>query len=66
MDNKKIVVVEDDDYVLELISYTLKKTDFTVITASDGVQGLEAALLAGHARPGMIEPCRPFLDGPGF
>lgn len=40
---KKILVVDDEQDILDLISYNLSKEGFKVFTASDGIQGLETA-----------------------
>lgn len=48
---KKILVVDDEQDILDLISYNLSKEGFKVFTASDGVQGLETALTC---RPDLI------------
>ncbi len=39
--NKKILVVDDDKDILEFLEYNLVKHGFKVITASDGLEGLE-------------------------
>jgi len=39
----KILVVEDDPDLLETLKYNLKKESYTVVTAIDGEQALEAA-----------------------
>src|SRR4030088_286055 len=41
----KILVIEDEDNIVQLIRLYLEQANFTVITASDGVAGLEL-----HAR----------------
>lgn len=38
--NQKILVVDDEPHILELISFNLKKNGFAVITAEDGEQAL--------------------------
>ncbi|MFN4986563.1 MAG: response regulator transcription factor [Ignavibacteria bacterium] len=48
---KKILVVDDEQDILDLISYNLSKEGFKVFTASDGVQGLDTALTC---RPDLI------------
>ena len=40
---KKILVVDDEQDILDLISYNLSKEGFKVFTAADGIQGLETA-----------------------
>ena len=39
----KILVVEDDQTLLEVLKYNLRKDGFDVVTASDGVQALDVA-----------------------
>lgn len=48
---KKILVVDDEQDILDLISYNLSKEGFKVFTAADGVQGLETAKTC---RPDLI------------
>lgn len=40
MYNKTILVVDDEEDIVELIGYNLKKEGFNVLTAADGVQGV--------------------------
>jgi two-component system phosphate regulon response regulator PhoB len=40
---KKILVVEDEDEIRELISFKLRGAGYDVFTANDGEQGLEVA-----------------------
>lgn len=48
---KKILVVDDEQDILDLISYNLSKEGFKVFTAADGIQGLETALTC---RPDLV------------
>ena len=41
MTNKKILVVDDDPHIREVISFALEKADMSVTLANDGVQALE-------------------------
>lgn len=43
MDNSKILLVDDEQDILDLIRYNLEKEDFTVFTASNGREGIEVA-----------------------
>ncbi len=43
MDATKILVVEDEPDILELLQYNLKRDGFTVVVAKDGQAGFEAA-----------------------
>lgn len=58
----KILVVEDDLTLLELLSYNLRNLSYQVVTASDGVGALEAARQEG---PDLIllDIMLPELDG---
>jgi two-component system alkaline phosphatase synthesis response regulator PhoP len=40
MSNKKIVIIEDEPDILEILSYNLKREGFDVFTANNGTQGL--------------------------
>ena len=41
MDKKKILLVEDDEFILDLYSTKFSLEDFEVLKAKDGVEGLE-------------------------
>jgi two-component system alkaline phosphatase synthesis response regulator PhoP len=43
MENKKILVVDDEPDILEILSYNLRKEGFEVITANNGEEGLKKA-----------------------
>ena len=43
MNEVKILVVDDEPDILEFIRYNLEKEGFQVVTAKDGVEGLEMA-----------------------
>jgi DNA-binding response OmpR family regulator len=47
----RVLLVEDDVLVREMVEVYLKRSGFEVITAGDGVQAL---LLAGSAQPDVI------------
>ena len=49
--NTKILIIEDDKFLLKAYSIKLKKEKFSVILATDGVNGLE---LAEKERPSLI------------
>jgi two-component system alkaline phosphatase synthesis response regulator PhoP len=42
-DGRKILVVDDESDILELLEYNLQKEGYDVKTASDGIKGLETA-----------------------
>lgn len=48
---KKILVVDDEEVILELLQYNLEKEGFEVFTASNGV---DAVQLAGEKKPDLI------------
>jgi two-component system, OmpR family, response regulator len=67
MPDKKILIVEDDRTLLDVLEYNLKKEGYEVITAVDGIKGLEAArtqkpdlVILDIMLPGMngFEVCR--------
>ncbi|MBI3081121.1 MAG: DNA-binding response regulator, partial [candidate division NC10 bacterium] len=39
----KILVVDDEVHILKIIDYKLRTAGYTVIAASDGLEGLEKA-----------------------
>jgi len=41
MEQKKILIIEDEEYIADLLSYSLKKEGFITKTASNGKTGLE-------------------------
>lgn len=51
MNKKKIIVVEDDEYVLEFITYALKGSDFEIISLENGIQALD---LISKGAPDLI------------
>lgn len=40
-ENQKILVVDDEDDILEILKYNLVKEGFVVETASDGVKAIQ-------------------------
>jgi len=58
----KILVVDDERSIVEIISYNLQKEGYEVITAYDGMQGLKTAL---SENPDLIllDIMMPKLDG---
>lgn len=59
---KKVLVVEDDAELVELLSFNLKKAGFAVGTAGDGIEALKKARSLG---PDLIllDLVLPELDG---
>jgi two-component system, OmpR family, response regulator len=43
MTNRRVLVVEDDSTLLSVLEYNLSKEGYTVLTAADGIRGLETA-----------------------
>lgn len=62
MSRKKIVIIEDEPDILEVLSYNLKREGYEVLTASDGTKGL--ALIRKEA-PDMVllDLMLPGMDG---
>ncbi len=62
MEGKRILVVEDDETLLDVLRYNLAKEGYDVVSAVDGVQALE---LARSERPDLIilDIMLPKLDG---
>ena len=62
MAGKQVLVIEDDSTLLDVLKYNLKKEGYEVITAADGVEGLE---LARRKKPDLIilDLMLPSLDG---
>jgi two-component system alkaline phosphatase synthesis response regulator PhoP len=60
---EKILVVEDEQDIADLIEYHLKQSGFSVITALDGPSGLERGI---KARPNLIilDLMLPGMDDP--
>ncbi len=58
----KILVIEDDEDIVNLLNWHFKAADFTVVSAADGLQGLALVL---EERPDLIvlDLMLPGLDG---
>ncbi len=62
MDTYKILLVDDENDILEFLSYTLRKEHFEVYTATDGLQGVETALkVTPHLI--LLDVMMPHMDG---
>jgi len=59
---KKILVVEDDAELAELVSYNLKRADFATGTARDGIEALKKARSI-HPDLIVLDLMLPELDG---
>ena len=62
MNEVKILVVDDEPDILEFIRYNLQKEGFQVVTAKDGLEGLE---MAKKENPHLIilDIMMPDMDG---
>ncbi|MDR0425127.1 MAG: response regulator transcription factor [Clostridiales Family XIII bacterium] len=62
MEAKKVLIIEDEKSISDIIQFNLKKEGFDVETAYDGVSGLEKAL---NAKPDIIllDVMLPGMDG---
>ena len=62
MDNKKILIVEDEKTISDIIQFNLMKEGFEVETAYDGKAGVEKAL---NGKPDLIllDLMLPLMDG---
>ncbi|MBO0996245.1 response regulator transcription factor [Bacillus sp. SD075] len=60
--SKKILVVDDEQSIVTLLQYNLEQSGYSVITALDGEQGLEAAV---DIRPDLVvlDLMLPKMDG---
>jgi len=61
-DTKKIMVVDDEEDIRELIVYNLKKDGFTVSSASDGEEALKQ-IRAGHFNLLVLDLMLPGIQG---
>jgi two-component system response regulator VicR len=62
MDVKKVLIVEDEKSISDIIQFNLKKEGFEVDTAYDGESGLEKAL-GGKPDLILLDVMLPLLDG---
>ena len=60
--NKRILIVEDDESILQLEKDYLEANGFTVVSASDGKSGLDAAL-SGDYNLIILDIMLPEVDG---
>ena len=72
--NARVLVVDDEAHILQVLSFKLRKAGFEVITAVDGEEGLEAAIqenpdliITDFQMPYMtgLELCRALADKDG-
>ncbi|MBK12356.1 MAG: DNA-binding response regulator [Crocinitomicaceae bacterium] len=62
MDKKKILVVDDEADILEIVQYNLEKGDFDVSTASNGIEAIEIAA-EWHPDLILLDVMMPEMDG---
>ena len=62
MENKKILLVEDDQFTRELYEEVLKDAGFMVDTAVDGVDGLSKMTVGGYNLI-LLDVMMPKMDG---
>ncbi len=62
MDTKKILIIEDEKSISDIIKFNLVKEGFEIETAYDGQDGLEKAL-AGKPDLILLDVMLPLLDG---
>ncbi len=62
MSKKRILIVDDEPDILEVLKFNLEKEGYEVLTASNGEEGVE---LAGQIRPDLIilDIMMPKMDG---
>lgn len=62
MSNEKILIVDDEQDILDLLAYNLKREEFRVFTASNGKEALEIAI---REKPELIllDVMMPEMDG---
>lgn len=62
MSSKKILIVDDEPDIVEILSYNLKKEGYSVLSASNGKEALEIAL---KEKPDMVllDVMMPEMDG---
>ena len=59
MANEKILVVDDEEYILELISFNLTNNGYTVLTANNGI---DAVKIASSSSRLVTESARALMD----
>ena len=62
MDNKKILIVEDEEAIQKAISETFTSQGFTALTANDGEEGLSISLKE-HPNLILLDILMPKMDG---
>lgn len=62
MSKRKIVIIEDEPDILEVLSYNLRREGFEILTANDGIQGL-AMVKREHPDLVLLDLMLPGIDG---
>ncbi|MDR0570533.1 MAG: response regulator transcription factor [Clostridiales Family XIII bacterium] len=62
MSDRKVLIIEDEKPISDIILFNLKKEGFAVETAYDGIDGLEKAL-GGHPDLILLDVMLPGMDG---
>ena len=62
MDSKKVLIIEDEKAISDIIKFNLKKEGFEVSTAYDGKQGMEMAL-SDNPDLVLLDVMLPSMDG---
>ena len=60
--NYKILLVDDEQDIIDIIKYNLEKEDFQVFTATNGVEGIEQAK-KHHPHLILLDVMMPEMDG---
>lgn len=60
--NYKIILVDDEQDIIDIIKYNLEKEDFQVFTATNGVEGIEQAK-KHHPHLILLDVMMPEMDG---
>ena len=62
MSREKILVVDDEDHIVELISYNLINSDYEVLSANNGISAIEIAKRE-HPKLVLLDLMIPGVDG---
>ena len=62
MDQKKVLIIEDEKSISDIIKFNLTKEGFSVVTAYDGQDGLTKAI-ASEPDLILLDVMLPVLDG---
>lgn len=60
--SKKIIIVEDEKAIADILQFNLSREGFEVLTFNDGKSGLEG-ILEGSADLVLLDVMLPFIDG---